>query len=316
MNQRPTNMLLSKQGVAIAALAQALLACVPGQRIEPIQEHAIRLNTSVGTIQAALDSIQEFGAATIEARGRLGSFAVRLDYAQLWRLGQQRAIVGALPLPYARRIEGLATGLREQIGQHVDLNLRFLRGSARRMQALSTKECDWALVSRFAAETAAAHGFQIERVALLGAETYMAGQVLLTRGSAALAPGDDGLRDGMRVGVDPQSGDQQFLVRSVTRGRRVTFIEIEYSQGLHLLQSGAIDATIWSAEAIPATLGSLQAVPIDQQREPAMMALSEAALIVAHGDRATAHLLGTIYDRDTLVQVQQDVISGQRRPGY
>jgi hypothetical protein len=85
---------------------------------------------------------------------------------------------------------------------------------------------------------------------------------------------------------------------------------------LHLLQSGAIDATIWSAEAIPATLGSLQAVPIDQQREPAMMALSEAALIVASSDQATAHLLGAIYDRDTLVQLQQDVISGRRRPGY
>ncbi len=316
IGQRPTHMLLSKQGVTIAALAQTLLERVPGERIEPIQDQAIRLNASVGTIQAALDSIQELGAATIEARGRLGSFVVQLNYPQLWKLGQQRAVIGALPLPYARRIEGLATGLREQIGEQLDLNLRFLRGAARRMQALSSRECDWALVSRFAAQTAAAHGFQIELVALLGPETYMASQVLITRGSDPQTPGDDGLRDGMRVGVDSQSGDHLFLVRSVTRGRRVTFVEIEYSQGLHLLHSGAIDATIWSAEAIPPTLGSLHMVPIGEQREPAIAALGEAALIVASADRATANLLGAIHHREALVQLQHEVVSGQRRPGY
>lgn len=313
--QRRLRPLLSKQGATVADLAQMLLLARVGDRIEPIQEQAARLDASVGTVQTALEYLQSIGAAEIVSRGRLGSFVQRLRYAQLWQLATHRALSGALPLPYARRIEGIATALRQQLGAQVDLNLRFLRGSARRMQALAAQECDWALISRFAAEMAAAHGFAIDTVALLGPHSYMAAQVLLLRDDTS-AWSKGGLHDGMRVGVDPQSSDHLFLVRSLTRGRQVDLVEIEYSEGLNLLHSGAIDATVWSAEAIPATSGGLQVVPLDPEHEPALLTLGEAAIVVARGNLAVAHVIEELIDPAALAATQRDVVAGRRRPAY
>jgi hypothetical protein len=309
--------LLSKHGMAVTELAGVLLGLAAGDRLEPVQEQATRLAASVGTIQAALEYIQSLGAAQIEARGRLGSFVVRLDYPLLWDLALHRAILGALPLPYSRRFEGLATGLRQQFASAaLELNLRFLRGSKRRLEAVATRECDWTLASAFAADSAAARGLAVQVAARLGPQTYMAGHTLLTRGQAPLAPGDDGLRDGMRVGADPQSDDHLYLVSSLARGHTVELVEIEYSQGLRLLHSGAIDATVWSDEDLPATLGALRAASIDLQREPALAALSEAALVVVSGDRAITHLLGAVLKRKALLAIQAEVVAGKRLPAY
>jgi hypothetical protein len=312
----PRQQLLSKQGLAVAALAGHLLQATPGSRIETVQEQATRLGSSVGTIQAALDYLQSLGATEIESRGRLGSFVRQVEYPKLWELAYGRAIIGACPLPYARRVEGLASALRAQIRPPIELTLRFQRGSAQRLQALASRECDWALISRYAAEHASSFGFAIEPIALLGPESYIAAQVLLTRGNQPLEPGDTGLRAGMRVGVDPQSSDHLFLVRSLTRGQRVELVEIEYSQSLTLLDTGVIDATIWSAEALPPTLSSLRSVTLDQQREPALAALSEAAIVVAAGNDTMRHLLQALIDPAPLLQIQAEVVAGTRRPAY
>ena len=258
------DLLLSKQGFAIMRIAQALLEIRPGQRIEPVQEQATRHGTSVGTIQAALDQLQLSGATQIEARGRLGSYATALNYPQLWGIARRRALIGALPLPYARRIEGLATGFRQQFSQSaLDLSLRFMRGSAQRMQALSAGEYDWAVVSRFAAETAASHGFTMEIVALLGSQSYMTGHVVVMRGDQPRLTEDNGLRPGMRVGIDLRSMDHSYSVRSIVRGLRVILVPIEYHQGLQLVREGTIDATIWSRADQPDAIAARGMAEVD-----------------------------------------------------
>src|SRR4051812_18657515 len=168
--------LLSKQGLVITELARSLLLCETGDRTARVQEYAERLDASVGTVQVALTYLQSVGAAQLEPRGRLGTYARMLNYPLLWKLALNRPLSGGMPLPYSRRFEGLATGIRLQFAQQpLDLDLRFMRGAAQRMQLLATGMLDWALVSRFAAETAAAHGFAIDTVLLLGPDTYMAG---------------------------------------------------------------------------------------------------------------------------------------------
>ena len=103
--------LLSKYGIAVTELARMLILCVPGQRLARVQEYAERFDVSTGTAQAALSYLQSAGAATLEARGRLGSYVRELRYPVLWSLGVQRPIVGTMPMPYSRRFEGLATAV-------------------------------------------------------------------------------------------------------------------------------------------------------------------------------------------------------------
>jgi hypothetical protein len=304
--------LLSKQGFVVTELARALLAAVPGQRSGRVQEYAEQFQVSVGTVQAALEYIQERGAARLEARGRLGTFVSELHYPLLWSLALQRPIIGAMPLPYSRRFEGLATGIRSLfVAQPIDLDLRFMRGATRRMQALASQACDWALVSRFAAETASAHGFAVDIIALLGPETYMANHILLLRG-----PNATSLQDGMRVGVDFQSTDHVYLVRAISRGKQVELVEIEYSQGLRLVSSGAIDATVWSQEDLPVGLDTVRVVPLDLPNETATARLGEGAIVVNQGNQVMTHILNAVLDRDILLRTQRDVVQQIRLPAY
>jgi hypothetical protein len=303
--------LLSKQGLVVAALAGDLLHAAAGDRIERIEAYAERFDVSVGTVQMALVYLMSSGAADLVMRGRLGSFVQTLHYPLLWSLALNRPISGALPLPYSRHFEGLATGIRLQFErQALDLDLRFMRGSAQRLQALASRTSDWALVSRFAAETAAAHGFEVDIVLLLGPESYMGQHMLLLR------PGVSDLVDGMRVGVDMQSADHVYAVRAVIRGHHVELVDIDYSQGLRLLVAGAIDATVWSQENIPADLPIVTARPLNLQADPALTRLSEGAIVINRGNRAMSHILYATLDLAQLRAIEQDVVRLVRRPAY
>lgn len=308
MSGSDRNILISKQGQAVAALARDLLNSVPGERIGRMQEYATRLDSSVGTIQAALEFLQTAGAASLDARGRLGTFARVLDYVKLWTFGPNRPIIGALPLPYSRRFAGLATGIREQFAQQpIALDLRFLRGAAQRIQTLNEGLCDWVLVSRFAAATMAVSA---ETFVHLGPGTYMPDHILLLRTTEPV------LRDGMRVGIDRQSLDHTYAVETACRGVQVEFIPIDYSQGAALVGSGEIDATVWSHEDLPLEPERFAIVPFDGHGDPAIRQLAEATILVRHGDRAIRAVLGVVINAAALIQTQQAVVAMQRRPAY
>jgi hypothetical protein len=293
----------------VRALAGELLSTGVGDRLARIQEYAARFGASVGTVQAALSYLQSAGAATLEARGRLGTFATALDYPRLWTFASSMPVAGALPLPYSRRFEGLATAIRDAwTPQPPALDLRFVRGSGRRLEALAARQCDWALVSRFAAQGAHAHGFAVDLVMTLGAHTYMGRHVVLST-----EPGR--LRDGMRIGIDMDSADHVVSVRAATRGFTVEWVPIEYSRGLQLLRRGEIDATVWSEEDVPEGETAFVATPLDTEATP-MTELGEAALVVGAGNLAMRHLLLAILDPSVMVRTQGEVVERRRLPSY
>lgn len=307
-----TNGLLSKHGLVVTELARTLLACLPGERIGRVQEYAEQFDAGVGTVQAALEALGIMGAARLEPRGRLGTYATQLNYPLLWSLAFNRPLVGAMPLPFSHRFAGLATGIRSQFAQQpVGLDLRFLRGAHRRMEALAAQACDWAIVSRYAAEHAEQHGFRIERIADLGIGSYMARHVLLIGGARAT-----GIEDGMRVGVDRQSADHIHLVQTLCRNLPVEQVEIEYSQGLYLISTRQIDATVWSQDDLPPELPHMTVVPLEHESLIELGALSEATLIVNRANRAAAHVLGAVLNYVELQHIQAEVVQRKRLPAY
>lgn len=304
--------LLSKHGRVVVILAEMLLKCAPGDRLLAVQEYAAQLDVSVGTVQAALDYLQTENLTEFESRGRLGTFARVLHYPSLWSLAKRRSIVGTMPLPYSRRLSGLATGFRLEFGrQPMELGLRFMRGAENRLQALAAGQADWALMSRFAAQHADVHGFDVEILFSAGPSTYMAEHVVLLAKDAG-----NEIRNGMRVGMDSQSNDHTYLVRAMSKGKLVNFIEIEYEQGLKLLRSGTIDATVWSREDLPTDISDLAVLSIDPQAEPALMQLGEAVIVMNRGNHTVANVLNATLNVEEILQAQQDVLHQNRLPNY
>ncbi len=303
--------LLSKQGQIVASLAGELLSREPGDYTLRVQEYATLFNASVGTVQSALNHLQHTGAARLEGHGRRGTVIRELRYSTLWSLALGRAVVGGMPLPYTKRFEGLATGIRLKFSQEpMALDLRFTRGATSRLQMLSSREYDWVILSRFAAETANAHGFDIEIVMTLEPQTYQSNQIQL------FAPGVTSLQDGLRIGIDPKSPDHSAVVRVISRGKQVDFVEIDYSQGLNLIRSGVIDATVWSREDVPMELEGLTIVSLDRQADPIFKQTSEAAIVVNREDCQTIHILKAILNSTDLHQIQQEVVQRLRLPMY
>jgi hypothetical protein len=310
-NSTITQSLLSKQGHVVMALARQLLSCEPGDTIMRVQEYAAELEASTGTIHAALSYLQDSEAVTLEGRGRLGTVVHQLDYPLLWKLAFGRSVVGALPLPYTKRFEGLATGIREQFDRcPVSLDVRFLRGSSHRLQGLASNHFDWVLISRFAAETASVHGFAIETVMLLGPGTYTVDHVLLGK------PGVGGLRDGLRVGIDTRSSDHSWIVRTLCRGLKVEFVEINYSQVLKLLESGVIDVTVGPREHLPANHEHFSIIPLSSQAGMDLTPFTEAALVVDRGNRAAVHILKSVLEAEQLLHSQREIVNLARLPAY
>lgn len=308
MDHRQTK-LLSKQGIIVTQIADDLLSRSVDDRVPSIQDYAALFDASVGTVQSAVNYLQSEDGVDLVSRGRLGAYIEKIDYRNLWSIAKNRLIVGIQPLPYSRLLAGLATALRIQFSENnMDSNCRYVRGSSTRMQMLQSNQCDWIVVSRYAAETASVHGFDIEVVTTLGANTYTINQVLLVRDELGSQ-----LQDGMRVGIDTNSTDQAYLVRSITRKHAIRFVEIEYQRGLELLLSGEIDATIWTSTDLPPS--GVNTIAIDHQQDR-FQSLNEAVIVIRPNDSAVKNILNSTIDIDVVCKIQHEVMTSQRLASY
>ena len=311
-NLKSSNGLLSRHGIVVTQLAKRFLSHSAEERILSVVEHSQELGTSVGTVQSAINYLQDQGAIELEARGRLGTFIRALDYSRLWLLAHNRPLVGALPLPTFIRLAGLASGIRATFNKHqINLDLRYIRGATKRLQALSSRMCDWTIVSGFAADSAHLQGFEIEPIVSFGPNTFTVNQVMLFGDT-----GITGIEDGMRMGVDYSSIDHTYMVHSVCREKRVDYVNINFSEGIKLLRFGEIDATCWQADDVPEGLCDITVIPIQSDGDHNICRVSEAVVVTLPNQSHVKPLLNAILDKETVTQVQSRVVSGECPPSF
>jgi len=301
--------LLSKQGKIVKQMADDLLNRQVEERVPSMQDYATQFSASVGTVQSAVNYLQAEDIASLVSRGRLGAFIESLDYVSLWQIARNRPLSGAQPLPYSRQLAGLATALRAQFSAHaITSSFRYVRGANTRMQMLQSGDSDWIVTSRYAGESASVHGFDLDIAFSLGQDTYTMNRVLLFRDEH-----EPILRDGLRFGIDRNSTDHAYLVRSLSQNMAIKFVEIEYQRGIEHLQANDIDVAVWtSTESIPSGLQVTEINMSDERLTP----LSEAVIMTRPNDRATQHVLQAIIDLDRIKQIQHEVVASQRLPSY
>ncbi|MFF1419493.1 GntR family transcriptional regulator YhfZ [Streptomyces sp. NPDC058280] len=304
---------LTRNGLAARQLAVLLLNHEPDTRLPRVRDFAMELGVGNGTVQAALQLLEKAEAIETTARGHLGTFLVRSDRSILWRLSGLGTLLAAMPLPYSRRYEGLATGLRsafEEAG--APFAITFMRGAGARTTALIEGKVDLVVLSRFAADRLVGE-HPVELVADLGPATYVGAHGLLLRHGADLDT------PGLRVAVDHASEDQRMLAERVFAGRGdIEWVEASYMQLPELLEQDRADATVWNLDEVQGRLGpGVDVRPLGDEVTRDLSLRNSSAAIIGRTEGAKA--LGAVRDSldlSVITTVQTEVLRGERMPSY
>ncbi|MGW0289082.1 GntR family transcriptional regulator YhfZ [Streptomyces tuirus] len=303
---------LTRNGLAARQLAVLLLGQKEDTRLPRVRDLAQQLGVGNGTVQAALQLLEESEAIETVARGHLGTFLIRSDRAVLWRLSGLGTLLASMPLPYSRRYEGLATGLRaafEEAG--APFAITFMRGAGTRAAALIEGKADLVVLSRFAADRLVEQ-HPVELVADLGPATYVGAHGLLLRHGA------DPDAAGLRVAVDSASEDQRMLTERAFAGREVTWVEASYMQLPDLFARGDVDATVWNLDEVHAGLGpGVDALPLGAEITRDLSLRNSSAAIIGRTREAQAlTVVRELLDLSVVTAVQSEVLGGKRLPSY
>ncbi len=289
----------------LTTLARYLLGEKCGNRLKTIDELAAECHSSVGLTQAALKTLESSGAIRIERRGRNGSYLVDMDNRTLLKHVDINNVVCAMPLPYTRLYEGLASGLKAQF-YGIPFYYAHMRGADIRVECLLNGVYDMAVVSRLAAESYLAQdGLRITLA--LGPHTYVGEHQLICRkGESAVVK---------RVGLDNRSADQKIMTEACFGNRNVELIDMPYHESLQRIAKGDVDAVIWNvvAEAELAVLG-LEATPLTN--DPRFLQATEAVVLTRAEDYAMQQLLRAVVNKEALLAHQQRVANGEQEPSY
>ena len=250
-------------------------------------------------------------AVRLESRGHLGTFLVDKDQSLLWKIADRGALVAAMPLPYSRRYEGLATGLVQSFEEmKLPFTIAYMRGADSRIDALRSRRIDFAIVSRWAAGQACRQYDDLPytnswvRKPMWDVMAYY----------LQIRPKHKSNR-GMRIGIDPSSPDQRDLTYAECEGLDVHWVEVNYMQLFNQLESGQIDVAIWNLDE---TADGSRWGKGQFQKEHAQnmsRSLSEATLLVRKQGKEVAEVLDAL-SIQKINQIQEEVLQGHRIPHY
>lgn len=305
-----TDQLMSKNGIAVQSLAKGLLRFQVGDRTPTVTELSETLHISRGTVQSALKTLQTNNAIHIVSRGHMGSFVTMKNEKILLGLAGIHLLVGAMPLPYSRKYEGLATGIvstmENQCG--IPMVLSFMRGAKNRIAMVLENRYNFAVVSKYAAKEFTRENFgKIDIVCEFGEGTYCSSHVILFHDASATE-----IRDGMKVGIDQDSIDQTNITQRVCANKKIEYVPVGTNNLLRLVQSGEIDAAIWNEDEIIDKMSSINYVKVGFQNAED----TNAVIVTNRQMLGMTALLARTLNVIEILRVQNQVLMGKLTPGY
>lgn len=301
-------LLMKKSGQALAFLAEECLAVGLGERLPTFTQFAQHSPFSRGTLQNAMAGLEEIGAVELVKRGHLGTFVTGKDTGLLMQCRGVRYLTGTMPLPYTKKYEGLATGLFHSFRQRgLDLDIAYIRGSEKRIQAVLGGRYDFAITSQLAAQAALQAGLPIQVRHSFGPGSYLTGQSIIFRD-----PADSQVRDGMRIGIDTISLDHVRLTHAAVGQHQVTYLPVNYSQIMALIRDNQIDAAVWNIDNILESQARVHYRPLElpDNQETA------AVLVMAQANPAMARVVDEFLDVEDILSQQRKVVAGEIYPNY
>lgn len=300
----------NKAGQATQKVARILSRVTVGERIPTVTALTEECQTARGNVQLAITNLRNAGAVQLEAHGQNGTLLTGIDYRSLARVCGVQNLVGSMPLPYTRRYKGMATALYTLLNNGEVTNLiAFMRGSEARIRGLQEGRSNYTVISRMAYQEYQRRGIPLKEVLDCGPHSYVGRHVLIMR------PGFNGEWNGCRVGIDASSADQNYLTRTFFKGMDVQFIPAQYTQFLTMLQRGDMDVGIWNEDDLDGQGMELRCEPFTLPEAQAHED-DRAVIVVQQDDMLMSHLLREFLSVKSLIDIQQQVMRGERVDCY
>ena len=244
------------------------------------------------------------------SKGHLGSYVIEKNDKILLELAGINLLVGAMPLPYSRKYEGLATGIITTMeNKHgIPMTLSYMRGAKNRIAMVLENRYNFAVVSKYAAkEFLEAHRGQIDIVCEFGEGTYCSSHVIVFHDSHTKE-----IQDGMRVGIDRDSIDQSDMTKRACGMKKVEFIPVESNNLLRLVQNGEIDAAVWNEDEIIDKMTNMNYTKLSVEDNVD----TNAVIITNRATPEMTDLLKHMIDIEAILKMQKIVNDGKMTPRY
>lgn len=302
---------LSKTGRAIKLIASDLILMNSNESMPIISEFQKKHGMSRGTVQNALNYLKEEKVIETISKGCQGTILQYIDYTKLQKIVISGTIRGTMPLPYSKLYEGFATGMYEAFQEaKISLSMAYVRGSKERMGLILEDSIQFAIVSKLAFINADKKDKELEIIKDFGLGSYLSKHVIIFSNSKS-----SNIEDGMRVGIDHNSYDQQILTECATRNKKIKFIEIPSHQLIYALEQGKIDAGIWNYDEIKdKKMNHLNYIFLEESKEDKLA--STAVCVIKRGNLVLKKILKQIIENKDIVAVQKEVVSGKIIPHY
>lgn len=302
---------LNKTGKAIQQVSCDLMLLSEGESIPVISEFQERYGMSRGTVQNALKYLKEEGFIETVSHGPNGTILKSVDYPKLQKIVLDGTIRGTMPLPYSKLYEGFATGLYEAFHlEEIPLSMAYVRGSKERLDLTSEKTMHFSIVSKLAAMKMIEAGGDLEILKDFGPYSFLSKHVMIFSN-----PSSDSIIEGMRVGIDYSSFDQQILTESATVGKKVELVEIPSHQLIYSLEQGIIDVGIWNFDEIKdRKLDHLNYQFLEDSENDKLS--STAVCVIQRDNLILKKILMNVIDEEIILSIQQNVRKGKIIPHY
>lgn len=299
---------LTREASTTRNVAMCICNVCPGEKIPTVSELVDECASSRGNVQKALVNLCKAGAVELEPHGQKGTILISIDYLKLAAICGRAHMIGAMPLPYTSRYEGLATSLFTLLNTDgVRSFITFQRGSEARIQTLIDGATDYCVMSSLAFESYVTRGYPVELALDCGPFSYVGCHAVFTKEK------DRSDWTGARIGIDTSSVDQTTLTRRYFANYDVDYIPVQYMNILDMVRSGELDAGVWNEDDLRVDMSDLAVHRIDVSQTEEN---THAAIVVKKGDGLTRQILRALVNVDGLRSLQQLVMDGKMTARY
>lgn len=292
---------MSKREKTVINIARELLFLNEGDRVPPMLEWSSKYNVSLGMVQNIFSEFQKEKIILCDKKGVLGTYVKEKNRKKIIEKSGFSFLVGVMPLPYSKRYEGLATGIKKSFQKFgIDYHFAHMSGSEVRIELLRKKVFDFAIISKLAYELLKREHKDIEIALSFGKESYVSKHVLLK---------SKNIKKINKIGFDKNSNDQKYLTNKYFEETKYEFVEIDSDETIELLKSNIVDAIIWNYDEIKEKDIDLEYE--DLKDVEVLEKASEAVLVILNSNNELGEITKKIVDKEYIKKIQKKVINNE-----